>query len=183
MKMEFSGKNLSLTDALRSKAEQKIGKLERFTGPIVSAHASFEVERHLHRVDLVVYCAHDRMFKARGMAEDMYLAINDATNAIEQQAKKEKDKRLAERGKPAGAGSPAEEEEEEAPAPRRAAPAVRRRNDLFSPKPMSLGDAAMQLAEQTEPVVVYQDLASGRLCVLFRDKGGKVSIVEPQHKR
>ena len=83
MRLEFSGKNLSLTDALRSKTEHKLGKLERFTGAIVSAHASFEVERHIHHVDLVVHCSHERIYKARGTAEDMYLAINEAADAIE----------------------------------------------------------------------------------------------------
>lgn len=185
MRMEFSGKNLTLTDALRSKAEAKLGKLERFTGPIVSAHASFEVERHLHRVDLVVHCAHDRIYKAKGMAEDMYVAINDATDAIEQQAKKEKDRRLAGRGKAAGAAgeeSAGEEEEEEAPKRRRTAPALRRRNDLFSPKPLSVSDAALLLSEQKDPVLVFLDQETGRLTVVFKDREGRASVVQPPGK-
>jgi putative sigma-54 modulation protein len=189
MRLEFSGKNLSITDALKAKAEKKIGKLERFTGPILSAHASFEVERHLHRVDLVVRCSHDRIYKAKGMAEDMYLAINDATDAIQQQAKKEKTKRLSSRGKTGtklSAGGPetaeAEETDEELPRKRKAAPRVRRRNDLYSPKPMSLSDAALMLAEKNHPVIVFQDQESGRLCVLFEDGDGRACIVEPPVK-
>jgi putative sigma-54 modulation protein len=184
MRLEFSGKNLSITDALRNKAEKKIAKLERFTGPIVSAHASFEVERHLHRVTLMVHCGHDRIYKAKGLAEDMYMAINDAADAIEQQSKKDKDKRMAGRSKAVAPAPPkeVEEEAEEAPAKARKVPRVRRRNDLFSPKPMSLPDAALRLAEQEEPVVVFQDPATGKLCVLFRDKAGRISLVEPPRK-
>ncbi len=190
MKLEFSGKNFTLTDALKTKAENKIGKLERFTGPIVSSHASFEVERHLHKVDLVVHCAHDRIYKARGMAEDMYVAIGSATDAIEQQAKKEKDKRLAGRAKASGkdaapaAGEAAgsEEEEEESHAGRRRRPAVTQRPDLFSPKPMSLPDAVLLMAEEKLPVMVYRDGDTGRLRVIFKDKAGKVNLVEPPVK-
>lgn len=189
MKLEFSGKNLSITDALKTKAENKIGKLERFTGPIVSAHASFEVERHLHKVDLVVHCAHDRIYKSRGMAEDMYVAIGSATDAIEQQAKKEKDKRLGDRvkasGKDAAPGEGAaesEEDDEESHGARRRAPAVKRRPDLFSPKPLSLPDAVLLMADEKLPVLVYQDGDTGRLSVLFKDKTGKVSLVEPAGK-
>ncbi|MGC8723701.1 MAG: ribosome hibernation-promoting factor, HPF/YfiA family [Acidobacteriota bacterium] len=186
MRLEFSGKNLSITDALRNKAEKKIAKLERFTGSIVSAHASFEVERHLHRVTLMVHCGHDRIYKAKGLAEDMYMAINDAVDAIEQQSKKDKDKRMAGRSKTVAPAAPkeAEEEDEEEPAKtKRKVPRVRRRDDLFSPKPMSLPDAALRLAEQDDPVVVFQDPATGRLCVLFRDKAGRISLVEPPNKR
>lgn len=185
MKLEFSGKNFILSDALKTKAENKIGKLERFTGPIVSAHASFEVERHLHKVDLMVHCTHDRIYKARGMAEDMYVAVGAATDAIEQQAKKEKDKRLAGRGKgngKAAATEPAEEEDEESHGARRRAPAVKRRPDLYAPKPLSLPDAVLLLAEERLPLLVYRDVASGRLTVLFKDRDGKVNLVEPPVK-
>lgn len=184
MKVEFSGKNMSLTDALRTKAENKIGKLVRFTGPIVSAHASFEVERHLHRVDLMIHCSHDRIYKAKGMAEDMYLAINEAADAIEQQAKKDKTKRLAGRAKSKGAGGPAEEEAEEEQPPRSRAkgPPVRRRNDLFHPKPLSLPDAVLLLSERRIPLVVFQDQESGRLCVLFQSGRDEVILVQPPGK-
>ena len=183
MRLEFSGKNLSLTDALRSKAENKISKLERFTGAIVSAHASFEVERHIHRVDLVVHCSHDRIYKARGAAEDMYLAVNQAADAIEQQAKKDKDKRLAGRAKKGspetGEAGATAEEDEEAPSRRRTGPPVRRMPQLYSPKPMTLSDAALLLAETRAPVVVFTNLQTGRLCVLFAQKDGKLGLVEP----
>jgi putative sigma-54 modulation protein len=186
MRIDFSGKNLALTDALRSKAENKIGKLERFTGPIVSAHASFEVERHVHHVDLVVHCAHDRIYKARGISEDMYLAVNDATNAIEQQAKKEKDKRLAGRGKSGAKSSPeaaaGDEEDEESHGPRRRGPAIKRREDLYSPKPLSLPDAIMLLGEEKLPLLAFRDGDSGRLMVIFKDKEGRVNLVEPPVK-
>ena len=187
MKLEFSGKNFIVSDALKTKAENKIGKLERFTGPIVSAHASFEVERHMHHVDLMVHCSHDRIYKARGMAEDMYVAIGAATDAIEQQAKKEKDKRLAGRGKGSGKvsaeASASEEEEEEAHGERRREPAVKRRPDLYHPKPLSLPDALLVLSEERLPVLVYRDGVTDRLTVLFKEKDGKVNIVEPPVKR
>ena len=185
MNLEFSGKNLSLTDALRTKAETKISKLQRFTGPIVSAHASFVVEKRMHQVDLVVHCSHDRIYKARGMADDMYMAVNDAANAIEQQAKKEKTKRLAGRAKGAPAAeAPAEEEaEEEKPrgSRRPLSPPFRRREDLFHPKPLTLQDAVFLLDKDDAPLLVFCRVETGQTAVLFRDRGG-VCLVEPPVK-
>jgi putative sigma-54 modulation protein len=187
MRVEYSGKNLSLTDALKGKAEKKIAKLEKFTGPIVSVHASFEVERHLHNVNLVVHCARERTYKATGTAEDMYLAINDAAGAIEQQAKKEKTKRLAGRTK-GRATSPAElmtgeEEEEEAPSgARRRQAGVTPRDDLFHPKPLRLADAVLLLGEAPDPVLVYEDQDSGRISVIYKDKREGICLVSPPVK-
>lgn len=178
MRVEYSGKNLSLTDSIRGKVESKLKKLERFTGPDAAAHISFEVERHLNRVDLVIHASHDRVFKAHAAAEDMYIAISDAADAIEQQAKKDKEKRTTGRK---GAAPPAsEEEEEEVPQPgRRPGPQVRRRQDLFIPKPTTVQDACLLLQEKKAPAIVFVDASSGRLTVLVREGRDGFLLVEP----
>jgi putative sigma-54 modulation protein len=178
MRVEYSGKNLSMTEAIKGKVEAKLKKLVRFTGPDASAHVSFEVERHLNRVDLVVHASHDRVYKSRAAAEDMYIAISEAADAIEQQAKKDKEKRTSGRK---GAPSPAaqEEEEEEPQQPRRRTPAVRRRQDLYLPKPMTVEDACMLLQERKAPALVFMAAPSGRLTVLVRDGREGFLLVEP----
>jgi putative sigma-54 modulation protein len=184
MKLEISGKNLSLTDALRSKAETKLGKLERFTGPIVSAHASFVVEKRLHKVDLIIHCSHDRIYKARGMADDMYMAVSDAVNAIEGQAKKDKTKRLAGRGRGVMPTPEAEEEDaEEEPPARRVVrgPQLKRRHDLFHPRPLTLHDALLLLDKDDAPLLLFERLETGRAAVLYRDRE-EICIVEPPVK-
>ncbi len=191
MRVEYSGRNLSLTDALKTKAERKLAKLERFTGPIVSAHASFEVEKNLHRVNLVVHCSRDRIYKASGLAEDMYMAVNDAADAIEQQAKKDKTRRLARRSRggeagPEGASQEEGEEEEEGESPpprsRRRSPPISRRDDLFLPKPLSVEDAALLLLERGDPVLVFRDQRTGRLAVVFQSRKEGIGVVLPEEK-
>ncbi len=182
MNVDFSGKNLALTDALRGKVEKKIAKLERFTGPMVSAHVSLQVERRVHHVELMVHCTHDRIYKARAMAEDMYMAITEAADAIGQQAKKEKGRRLSSRGRGKGAAVPsgaeeAPEEEVHARAPERGGGMARRR-DLFLERPMSAQDAALVMDELRAPLVVFRDARTDRLSVLFRDAGGGLGLIE-----
>ena len=177
MRVEYSGKNLSMTEAIKGKVEAKLRKLERFTGPDAAAHISFEVERHLNRVDLVVHASHDRIFKSRAASEDMYIAISEAADAIEQQAKKDKEKRTSGRK---GASPPAPQEEEEEPRPlRRRGPAVRRRQDLYFPKPMTVEDACLLLQERKAPALVFMAAPSGRLTVLVREGRESFLLVEP----
>jgi len=186
MNVDFSGKNVALTDALRAKAQKKIAKLERFTGPMVSAHVSLQVERRVHHVELMIHCSHDRIYKATGMAEDMYMAINEAADAIEQQAKKEKGRRLSGRNrsiasKESSEGEPDEEAEPE-PSPRHRRVHAKRRGDLFLPKPMSIEDAVLALNELRAPLVVFRDAKSDRLQVLFKDEQGALGVVEAPGK-
>lgn len=190
MRVEYSGRNLSLTDALKTKAERKLAKLERFTGPIVSAHASFEVEKNLHRVNLLVHCSRDRIYKASGLAQDMYMAINDAADAIEQQAKKDKTRRLARRsrgGEGSPEGTPEEEgDEEEGESPqrrrRRRLPPLVRRDDLFLPKPLRVEDAALLLLEREDPVLVFRNLETGEWAVVFQNRKEGIGVVMPEGK-
>lgn len=181
MKLEFSGKNLAVTDALRAKVVRKLAGLEKFTGPMVSAHISLQVERRVHHAELMVHCTHDRIYKGKGMADDMYLAINEAVEAVEQQGKKEKGKRLAGRTRRAKSGeaAAAEEAPEEEPsrAPRPGA-RIARRSELFLTKPASVQDAALFLEDRDLPLVVFRESKTGRLLVLFREGRGALGLVE-----
>lgn len=177
MRVEYSGKNLSMTDSLRGKVETKLKKLERFTGAAASAHISLEVERHLHRVDLVVHASHDRIYKAHATAEDMYLAIAEAADAIGLQAKKDKEKRTS--GRKGSATPSAPEEEEEPRAERRRGPSLRRRQDLYLSKPTTVEDACLLLQERRLPALIFPAAPGGRLTVLVREGRDGLLLVEP----
>jgi putative sigma-54 modulation protein len=186
MRVEYSGKNLTLTEAIREKTAKKLKKLERFTGIDSSAHVSFEVERHQHRIDLVIRASHDRVFKATSSAEDLYGAISSAADAIEQQAKREKEKRIRRGSRKRVPGSveaeSAEEPAEEPPKKAGRGSSVIRRPDLFVPKPLSLEDALLLLEERKEPALVFSE-ADGQFSVLVRKSGGEVFLIEPNQSK
>lgn len=179
MKVEFSGKNLSVTNTLREKVEKKLNKLEKFTGKMVSARITLEIEKHKSTAELVIHCSHDKIYKAKGTAEDMYLAINEAANAIEQQAKKVKGKILSNRTrrrkeKPLAPelSEPVSSEPEE--------PTFRyeKNNDYFIERPVRLEDAYMFLEENNFPFVLFKEIESGRMCVLYNKDRSNYILVE-----
>lgn len=180
MKLEFSGKNLTITGALKEKVEKKLQKLEKFTGKMVSARVTLEVEKHKNFVELVVHCSHDKIYKAKGQAEDMYLAINHAAEALEQQAKKTKSKILAGRSK-GKAASPRTAPVEEAPQ-EKAAPEViarfKRRKEYFSERPMTIEDALLCLEEKKLPLLAFREIKSGQVCVVYKEGPMSYALVE-----
>jgi putative sigma-54 modulation protein len=183
MRVEYSGKNLTLTKALKDKTAKKLEKLERFTGADSTAHVSVEVERHQHRIDLVIRATHDRVFKATSAADDVYGALTNVVDAIEQQARRDKEKRIRRGSRKRVPGSPetvgTEEPEEEPRKEVGKGTSVVRRPDLFVPKPLSLQDAVLLLEERKVPALVFSE-AEGNLSVLVRRSNGEIFLIEPQ---
>ena len=54
MKIYIKGRNLKVTSALRSYAEEKIGHLAHYLEPIESAHITLRTERAVQIVDVVL---------------------------------------------------------------------------------------------------------------------------------
>jgi putative sigma-54 modulation protein len=180
MKLEFSGKNLTVSGALKEKVEKKLQKLEKFTGKMVSARITLEVEKHKNLVELVVHCSHDKIYKAKGEEVDMYLAINHAADALEQQAKKTKGKILAVRSKGKASSprtAPVEEEPLEEIRPEVVA-RFKRRKDFYSERPMSIEDALLYLEEKKMPLVVFREIKNGQICVVYKEGPMNYALVE-----
>ena len=181
MKLEFSGKNLTITDALKEKVEKKLQKLEKFTGKMVSARVTLEVEKHKNFVELVIHCSHDKIYKAKGDAEDMYLAINRAAEAVEQQAKKTKGKILSGRSK-GKASSPRTAVIEEVIPDEKPLPEVvarfKRRREYFAERPMTIEDALLYLEEKRLPLVAFREAKTGQVCVVYKEGPMNYALVE-----
>lgn len=175
MKVEFAGKNLSVTDALREKVEKKLQKLEKFTGKMVSARITLEKEKHKNIAELVIHCSHDRIYKAKGESEDMYLAINDAANAIEQQAKKTKGKILANRSKKSKIElritQPENEEIKEETT------RYEKRDEYFAERPLTVDDALLLLEEKGFPLLLFKEMETQKYMVISK-VGEKYILVE-----
>jgi len=181
MEIEYSGKNITVRDSIKTKVNKKMEKLQRFTGPILSAHASFELERHVFKAKLLVHCPRERIYKATGQAEDIFAAAGAAVDAIEQQAKKEKTKRLSGRSKATarkGVKVVEETEEREEASPPKSN-RISRRDDLFHPKPLNLSDAVILLEESDDSVLVYEDHETSKVSVLFKEGKKRYSLVTP----
>jgi putative sigma-54 modulation protein len=180
MKLEFSGKNLTITAALKEKVEKKLQKLEKFTGKMVSARITLEVEKHKNFVELVIHCSHDKIYKAKGEAEDMYLAINHAADAVEQQAKKSKGKILSVRSK-GKANSMRTSTVEELPLEDVKPEVVARftrRKEYMAERPMTIEDALLFLEERKMPLVVFREVKSGQVSVVYKEGPKSYALIE-----
>lgn len=189
MRFELTGRHVEITLALRRLVERKLGKIERLLNDrAVSAHAVLTREKHRHRADITLHARGEKFFHGVGDAPAWERSVGQAIEKITQQAQKVKEKGQPRKGGRRRAATVAASIQEgasvgmEAPQSTRARtrmpPIVRAsRQDL---KPMSLADAARELEADGDGVVVFRDVETATVSVLFRRRNGDLTLVQAE---
>lgn len=175
MKVQVSGKNVEISEALRKYAETKVAKVGKFfaTNPS-AAHVSMVIERGMHIVDVTVQLK-DLLLRGEERTNDMYASVDGAVEKIERQILKYKtriNRRLrAENEVVAGPVAGVEELVEE--------PRVVR-TKRFAIKPMSVDEAVMQMDLLGHDFYVFSNAETEEVNVVYRRKDGNYGLIEPE---
>lgn len=89
MRIEFYGKNIELTPALKNQAEKKLSKLDKYFSEEVEAKANFSTTKGDHTTEITVFLPNS-IIRAEETTEDMYASIDLAVDALERQVRKYK---------------------------------------------------------------------------------------------
>ncbi|MFN0279669.1 MAG: ribosome hibernation-promoting factor, HPF/YfiA family [Pyrinomonadaceae bacterium] len=92
MNFEFTGRHIEVTPALKSHVEEHFKKIDHiFDGKPAKAHVIIEVERGMHRSEIVINWRSE-VLTAESSISDMYQSLSQTIEKIEKQARKLKDK-------------------------------------------------------------------------------------------
>ena len=96
MKIIISGKQLKITDAIKSYTEEKINKLSKYTDAITEVDIVLAVEKKktegdVHTADGFVYASGTKI-KVEARNDDLYAAIDELSERLERQVRKYKEK-------------------------------------------------------------------------------------------
>lgn len=92
MNIEFTGRHIEVTPAIKEHVVEQFKKLEHlFDGKPVKAHVIIEVERGMHRSEIVMNWRNE-VLTAQTSIPDMYLSLSQTISKIEKQARKLHDK-------------------------------------------------------------------------------------------
>ena len=186
MRIDITGRHVDVTPALRQTVERRLSRVERLLNDsAVSATAILTLEKYRHRTEIIVHARGDKMLRGLGEGTAWNLSIRQATEKVEQQAKKVKGKWTERKrsdtprrtaragGDGTGRGVRAEAAERETVAPRviRAA--------RYAVKPMSVDDAALRMEETAEAFIVFRNPESESVSIVYRRKDGNLGLIEP----
>jgi putative sigma-54 modulation protein len=92
MNIDYTGRHMEVTPALKAHVEEHFKKLDSlFDGKSPKVHVVIEVERGLHRSEIVMNWRSD-VLTAETLADDMYQSLTQTVSKIEKQARRLKDK-------------------------------------------------------------------------------------------
>ena len=92
MNIEFTGRHIEVTPAIKSHVEDQFEKIRHlFDGKPVKAHVIIEVERGMHRSEVVMNWRNE-VITAETSVSDMYQSLSQTIEKIEKRARKLKDK-------------------------------------------------------------------------------------------
>jgi putative sigma-54 modulation protein len=190
MRLVLRGHHVDITPALRRLVAAELAKLERLLNDsAVSAQAILTLEKYRHRADITLHARGEKFLHGVATTNNWSESIARAVTQIAQQAQKIKSK-LQDRKRHALKTSVAAASENDGVAkarvkPPRAARAPRERVRMpailrasrQTIRPMSLADAARQVDANGEDVVVFRDVETEAISVLYRGPDGQLALV------
>ncbi|HZC30573.1 MAG TPA: ribosome-associated translation inhibitor RaiA [Gaiellaceae bacterium] len=106
MQLHVKGKNLEVSDSIRSYTERKLGKLNRQLSNLARVEVELAVERNpsirANQVAEATVWVKGHTLRARESSPDMKASIDELTEKLLRQVKAERDKKTLERRRLAG---------------------------------------------------------------------------------
>jgi putative sigma-54 modulation protein len=199
MQLSTTFRHMDASQAVREYSEEKLEKIRKyFHKDPIAAHAVFSVERGFNHVaDINITLPSGLVINAKETTEDMYSSIDLAVARIERQVRKWKEKIrdhkphdqqislrerviLAETIEP-GAGTPFHGTQLSAGSSMAApsAPAFNViKEETFTVRSLRVHDAVMQLNLLGSEFLVFADLDSNNVSVVYRRNDGNYGLIE-----
>lgn len=171
MRLQVVERYASDSDALKKYVEKKVASLSRYFDKITRLDVVLEMEGPVHRVQMMAYLVNRKVIKALAESGDMYASVDQAVDKMQRQLVgfKEKLRVVRKAGRSESPGLARAE----------AAPAVEEVED-YPRQPLSLAEAAAELAASGRDFLVFFQEEDGEPAVLFRKKGGGWGLIRPR---
>lgn len=174
MRITISGKNLDITEGLRSAVEEKLSRLEKYFTPDTIVNVTLSVTKKRHQKMEVTIPVKGHIIRAEQESDDMYVTIDLVEEVIEAQLKKYRQKLISQQQ---DAGSFKQEfieaeiveEEEEVQIIR---------SKKFGMKPMFPEDACVQMELLGHAFYVFRNAETDEVNVVYKRKDGNYGLIE-----
>lgn len=174
MKFVIIGKNIDVTEGLRSHVEEKIGKLEKYFNPDTEVHVTLSVEKDRHKIEVTIPVK-GSIIRSEQVSNDLYISIDLVEEIIERQLKKYKKKLADQEMSNAYFRKEYIEkdfmDEEEIKIIR---------SKKFDIKPMYAEDACVQMELLGHSFYVFCNAETDQVNVVYKRKGNTYGLIEPE---
>jgi len=172
MQISVTFRQLEPSEALKNYVTDRLNKFKRYVDGPVEAHVVLGLEKFRHLADVTID-SNGHVIKGREENTDMYAAIDLVMDKIDIQLKKFRDKLRSAKGDRSRSAPPAAAGAEEV----RTIPALRRKR--VEVPALQLADAMELMQSGKDSLLVFTEVTSGDLKILYRRPDGNYVLVEP----
>jgi putative sigma-54 modulation protein len=200
MRLELTGRHITITPIIRRLVEQQLAHVLRMLNDsALSGQVVLTKEKTRVHCDATIHARGDKFLHGEATGRDVESALASAIDKIDRQAQKVKGK-WAERKR---RGISAAKAASAAPRPERGGKGFGERQDgiataptpavgeesavevriirarRYPVKPMTIDEAAMEVVDRDASFLVFRNAANDEVTVLFRRPDGNLGLIEP----
>lgn len=174
MRFVISGKNIDVTEGLRSAVTDKLGKLERYFTPDTEVHVTLSVEKERQKIEVTIPVK-GTVIRSEQVSNDMYVSIDLVEEVIERQLRKYKNKIVDRKQAPGNFQQEYLEKDYEEDEEVKII-----RTKKFDIKPMYPEDACVQMELLGHNFFVFVNAETDQVNVVYKRKGNTYGLIEPE---
>ena len=174
MQLSVKGRNLEVTDALRTYAEEKVQRMGRYLEGIGSGNVVLSVEKH-RQIAEVTLRVRDLTVRAEESTDDLYSSIDLVAEKLERQILRYKERIVAHMDRPAHR----EERQMVQSVPASDGPLVVK-TKRFAVKPAQVEEAILQMDLLGHNFYVFRNAQTDEVNVVYRRRDGHYGLIEPE---
>jgi putative sigma-54 modulation protein len=176
MRLELTARHVTITPAVRKAVGQRLKHLARMLNDSIhSVQVVITKEKFRHHVEITLHARGEHFLHGEATGRDLPLALGAAAEKVGHQAQKLKSRWTE--GKRARR-SPRDGQEVAAVAERDAGARIIRAR-RYAVKPMSVDEAALEVADGRDAFIVFRNATTDTINVLFRRSDGNLGLIEP----
>lgn len=174
MQYIISGRNIDVTEGLKSAIYDKIGKLERYFTPDTEVHVTLSVEKDRQKIEITIPMK-GNIVRAEQVSNDMYVSIDLVEEIIERQLRKYKNKLVEQKQSAASPSKAFVDEEIDDDDEIKII-----RSKRFAMKPMDPEEACIQMDLLGHNFYVFRNSTTNEVNVVYKRKGNTFGLIEPE---
>jgi putative sigma-54 modulation protein len=181
MQLQVKGRNVEISEQIRSYAEEKLGKLDKLVKDPTRIELELLVEKNPsisnnHIAEATVFTK-GPVLRARESSADMKASIDQLVEKLERQVKRYRDKRK--RGHRPYGHSQLVEDTPSTPTDSETEPMIVKTKQ-FAIKPMTAEEAVLQMDLIGHDFFVFKNADTDEINVVYRRRDGDYGLIEPQ---
>ncbi|MBQ6815197.1 MAG: ribosome-associated translation inhibitor RaiA [Lachnospiraceae bacterium] len=175
MRYIIKGRNVEVTEGLKSAVTDKIGKLDKYFTEETEAYVTLSVEKERQKVEVTIPMKGNTL-RAEETNSDMYVSIDLVQETLERQLKRYKNK-IVDRKHSSEVFAPdfidKDYEEDDT--------IKIEKSKRFAVKPMDPEEACLQMELLGHSFYVFRNSETDEINVVYKRKGNTYGIIEPEY--